>query len=1017
VDSVVYGRPRQLTPALVLGALDLLPFDQMEWDDFEKLQCRVLRDVEGLRNAQIYGEPGQAQQGLDVVALTPGRSGVALQSKRLARFGKAQLRAAVGKFRATERPFQVERLIIGVSREVRSTGAVAALHELRSELAPLALDLWDKQALSDLLRNAPEIVIEFFGIQTAERFCLPFEHRPLLVPDRDAVTVREALARTPEEATGASAMLEQSAGLATDPKRALELVEAAQETLRLAGFASHAAQHEPERARLLVQLGRGEEAARAALNEVWLALDQGSTTAAEIARQRVHERVREAELHSTDPDRQWGRVADLALELYMNPMTQLGPAESLAIGESGDRLRLAVLAGEIALANNESAWLRDELPALIPLKDLEHAEPGLVVRLRLLDAEARQDWDAVLTDARRLRLGHELGSLVSARYARHCAMLQRFVEADACWDDAAGDACLAKRWADASTWVFSRRAFRTHWQPFSRDDLLSLEIALGDMGPSSRVVPTDERAHERAMQDLADGKLRAAAIHAQRALRDAVVSSDWVQEINAREVLANILIEADEPEVAAHHLIRAGAIKRLESLAGAYPNRFIDASADLQAPNYWTVSATYRLLSAQSDLIPDEAILRLAASILADLRAADDGTLVDLRPFATSRYLAAVHLLARIASRLPPELAEEALAHFERQPEVAPNHYRYHDDDEALTVAGVAQSQPFLRNRAIPHLVDLLARSQTARGHETTRPIHSFWDLARPHLLRHAALANSWAHEVLASRDPTGTPPEVVVAALKRLVTPLVHTPGAYTMGTGAIGDATLVSSQDPAVLEQVVDELLRRADDPHVGSSDRGDYLLAAAQLADGLTERARSVAFTRAVECATSPTPSEYDDMQRLFRHKLGAVRVGGSGLDSRGKALFLAARLAGTDDQFAEVRTHAFAQLVGDETSDYWTTRALQQLNGGLEDDIGFLASQGWALRSLAAILWVRRMQPGYVGVRLAHDQDVRVRRSLADALSHSQNDSARDEIRTILLADPAYSVRIHLLEKAE
>src|ERR1035437_6909342 len=96
-------------------------------EDFERLQWRVMRDVEGLRHAQLYGDRGQAQFGLDIVALAPDGSGVALPSKRYIRFGAAEVKTAVKKFRTTERPFSVDRLIIGVARTVRSTGAVEEL--------------------------------------------------------------------------------------------------------------------------------------------------------------------------------------------------------------------------------------------------------------------------------------------------------------------------------------------------------------------------------------------------------------------------------------------------------------------------------------------------------------------------------------------------------------------------------------------------------------------------------------------------------------------------------------------------------------------------------------------------------------------------------------------------------------------------------------------------------------------------------------------------------------------------
>src|ERR1035437_10466785 len=61
----------------VVGTLKLLPFEalEFEWPDFESLLWRVLRDVEGLRDTQVYGLPGQTQLGLDLVALAADGSG------------------------------------------------------------------------------------------------------------------------------------------------------------------------------------------------------------------------------------------------------------------------------------------------------------------------------------------------------------------------------------------------------------------------------------------------------------------------------------------------------------------------------------------------------------------------------------------------------------------------------------------------------------------------------------------------------------------------------------------------------------------------------------------------------------------------------------------------------------------------------------------------------------------------------------------------------------------------------
>ena len=116
-----------------------------------------------MRHAQLYGDPGQAQLGLDIVAVAADDSGVALQSKRVKQFGPAEISAVVEAFRKTTRPFGVSRFILGVSREVRTTAAIDRFKELQKELAPIQFELWDQRELSHKLKRAPEIIIDYFG--------------------------------------------------------------------------------------------------------------------------------------------------------------------------------------------------------------------------------------------------------------------------------------------------------------------------------------------------------------------------------------------------------------------------------------------------------------------------------------------------------------------------------------------------------------------------------------------------------------------------------------------------------------------------------------------------------------------------------------------------------------------------------------------------------------------------------------------------------------------------------------
>lgn len=767
LGSTLNSAASATVPAPIVGKLELLPFDGLTWENFERLQWRVLHDVEGLRNAALYGDPGQAQFGLDIVALAADGSGVALQSKKYARFGAGELRAAVKKFRETDRPFGIDRLIIGVSRIVRSTAAVETLTELRKELRPISLELWDAQKLSYLLRDRPAIVIEFFEKSTADAFCLPFELDVTVVPAADAVAVREAMARTPEVVTGAKDLFDR-AGETSDPAAALSLVEAGQRLLRDAKFGHFAASHDKDRVRLLAEVGRADEAARQVLDAFWKAADQGLSMTVQLTQTLL------GELSNLAPDHKYVRgcqdVTEIASELHFNPLAHLPDPDRLRVGDPSDRVRLAVLAGETALANDDPMWLTSAQSLFTGLVTTPQVDMVLHTRLRLLLAEITSDWTSLLDDAQKLRLGHGLLGLVTARHARYFALRENFAAADAAWDEASGDATLARQWSEAATWVLSRRAFRTHFNPFSSNELLPLQTALREMGPSSPLVPTADAAYEDALVYHRDKRLRSAAISAQRALRDAVASSDWASEERARRALAAIFIDSAEPTLAARHLARAGAGKAIEELGKALPLTFINNVDDLDSPNFWTVGTTFRLLATQADLVPDELVDDIASHALAELEESE--TRPDLRAFATSRYNNAIKALAGIADRVDENIAAAVLAHFEEQPHLDDHHYRFHDRDEAVAVARIALGHPSLTPRAVEHLTPLLGRSQSARTNTTLEVIHTHSAIARDGLVALAQAGNHWASETLTFDVPEQVDPRAVADALLRLTTP-----------------------------------------------------------------------------------------------------------------------------------------------------------------------------------------------------------------------------------------------------
>ncbi|WP_455121524.1 restriction endonuclease [Rothia aeria] len=1016
IDSSLDHRPSKIVPAPVLGA-SLLPFDELSWEDFERLLWRVLRDVEGLRNAYLYGNRGQKQYGLDIVAFDVDKTGVALQCKKYKKFTASDLRNAVKKLQESRQKFsEVNRFIIAVSSEGNDTAVIDALHDCRNSLEEIYLELWDKKELSYKLINRPKIVIDFFGMPTAEKFCRPFKYQKSEIPNPNAVAVSESLAIGPEKITGADKLIREAEEIYVDePERALELAEEAQETLRQSGFRPHAAGYENLRFKILTRIGRVGKAARSILEEIWLTLECGKNDAARFILYNLSNEIKEAT--NDEQVMNMFQVAEKALEILGHPLGALPDPESLLCGDAKDQLRLLVLAGETALANGNLEWinqLHNSCEKLLEQDD-DDVDELYRVRLRLLLAEAADNWEGILRDSRRKKLNPSQRSLVTARYARYHALHQNFDEADDLWNEAAGDASLDQRWKDAQTWIFNRRAYGVKRGIIADGTLLPLEIAMGEMGSSDPILPGDSGAYNTALEKLQSQKYRGAAIAAQRALRQAVASADWVGEEKAHHVLGTILMESGEPEKAAYHLVRASNASSIKELISKFSDQYIDVSESLDAPNYWTVGRAYHLLALEADLIPDDSVEKIVQKILTDFESEKIGTLVDVLFADSSRYLGAVKVLAGIADRITQEQAEMALSHFESQPEVAPNYFRLHDDEEAVAIAKIATTFPDLRAQAIKHLVFLLGRSQTSRKN-TLETIHEFRETARSPLKRLAKTGNQWAQDTLVAFYETEPSKEKVDEAFKSLTKPLEFSESVYSFGTNVRKYSLLVGSLPSEQRSLVVNELLNRAENNQISSIDRKDYLLAASDLVEGLGERKHQEYYDRALHLGTVPVVNEietsYSHPLGGFIHQSFSIPIG-----QQAEALYLAACLAVLDEQRADVKKRIYELFGQDEGSSYRLARALQRLGESdfLNDDIGFLAGQDWGARSLAAVLWVKHPNPAYVGYRLAHDPDVRVRKSFAGALADCEETPEHMEVRELLCQDPHYSVRKSLQKK--
>lgn len=143
-----------------------LPFNEMEWEDFEKLCLRLVKREPDVEHGQIYGTPGQDQEGIDLYA----RESISekyrvYQCKREKSFGPAKIRSAVEKFELGKWAPKTSMLVLCTMESLRSVDRVEELerHATRLRGQNIKLIPWDKEELTERLKSQPDIVDDFFG--------------------------------------------------------------------------------------------------------------------------------------------------------------------------------------------------------------------------------------------------------------------------------------------------------------------------------------------------------------------------------------------------------------------------------------------------------------------------------------------------------------------------------------------------------------------------------------------------------------------------------------------------------------------------------------------------------------------------------------------------------------------------------------------------------------------------------------------------------------------------------------
>ncbi|MGH9959125.1 MAG: NACHT domain-containing protein, partial [Pyrinomonadaceae bacterium] len=176
VPAWLYAPPGIERPPVIQRAQGL-PFDRLHWPDFERLVLRVVGANQEILDCRVYGVPGQAQHGIDLLAApvsSPGEQ-ACIQCKKVDVFRAADVHAAVKKFEEGPWATRTREFTLCVASSLESTELTDAIVEERARLAArnIVLRVWDGSSSGELnvrLKDLPQIVDDFFGREWVRAF-------------------------------------------------------------------------------------------------------------------------------------------------------------------------------------------------------------------------------------------------------------------------------------------------------------------------------------------------------------------------------------------------------------------------------------------------------------------------------------------------------------------------------------------------------------------------------------------------------------------------------------------------------------------------------------------------------------------------------------------------------------------------------------------------------------------------------------------------------------------------------
>ncbi|HHG3078923.1 TPA: hypothetical protein ACPVXB_004315 [Vibrio parahaemolyticus] len=173
VPDYLYSLPTEIEPP-VQSKIQDLPFDQLTWDNFERLTLRYIESSGKLEHCHMYGKRGQAQEGIDLfVRHGTDKLYTVYQCKRYKEYSVTNLKDAVTTFSKGAWVDKTRHFYICISCDAAERKLSDEIETQAKILKQKGIDLFvlDKAKFSNKLKLHPNIVYDFFGKEWVRLFC------------------------------------------------------------------------------------------------------------------------------------------------------------------------------------------------------------------------------------------------------------------------------------------------------------------------------------------------------------------------------------------------------------------------------------------------------------------------------------------------------------------------------------------------------------------------------------------------------------------------------------------------------------------------------------------------------------------------------------------------------------------------------------------------------------------------------------------------------------------------------